>query len=46
VILPRENEKDLEEIPQQVKEELQFILVDNIDEVLRFALKNGKEGSE
>jgi len=34
VILPRENEKDLEEIPQQVKDELEFVFVDNIDEVL------------
>jgi ATP-dependent Lon protease len=45
VILPRENEKDLEEVPQQVKEELQFILVDNVDEALSFTLKNGKESS-
>jgi len=34
VILPKENEKDTEEIPQQVKDELEFIYVDNIDEVL------------
>lgn len=34
VILPRENEKDIEEVPQQVKEELEFIFVEHIDEVL------------
>jgi ATP-dependent Lon protease len=45
VILPRENEKDLEEIPQQVKEELQFILVDNIDEALKSALKDQENES-
>jgi len=42
VILPQENEKDLEEVPQQVKEELQFIFVDNIDEALKSALKAQK----
>ena len=41
VILPRENEKDLEEIPREVKEEMQFIFVDNLDEVLKYALKDG-----
>jgi ATP-dependent Lon protease len=40
VILPQENEKDLEEVPQQVKEELQFIFVDNIDEALEAVLKD------
>jgi len=39
VILPKENDKDTEEIPQQVKDELEFILVDNIDEVLETTLK-------
>lgn len=41
VILPKENEKDLEEIPGQVREELEFILVDRVDEVLEAALKDG-----
>jgi ATP-dependent Lon protease len=40
VILPEENRRDLEEIPQQVKEELQFVFVDSIDEALKTALKN------
>jgi len=39
VILPKDNDKDTEEIPQQVKDELEFILVDNIDEVLETTLK-------
>jgi ATP-dependent Lon protease len=33
VILPRENEPDLEELPEETKEALEFILVDSIDEV-------------
>ena len=42
VILPRENEKDLEEVPQEVKEELQFIFVESIDEALESALRDQK----
>jgi len=42
VILPKENERDLEEIPQEVKEELQFIFVDNMDEALEAAIKDQK----
>lgn len=38
VILPKENEKDLEEVPKEVKEELQFIFVESIDEALECAL--------
>jgi len=39
VILPKENEGDLEEVPQQVKETLQFIFIDHIDEALRETLR-------
>ncbi|HKH47821.1 MAG TPA: endopeptidase La [Thermoanaerobaculia bacterium] len=50
VILPRENEKDLEEIPAEVRESMEVHLVESMDEVLRLALdgsltplpKNGK----
>ncbi len=38
VILPKENDKDLEEVPQEVKDKLQFIFVETIDEALKFAL--------
>lgn len=38
VILPKENEKDLEEIPEEAREELQFIFVESIDEALQSAL--------
>jgi len=38
IVLPKENEKDLEEVPQEVKEELQFIFVETIDEALETAL--------
>jgi ATP-dependent Lon protease len=41
VILPRENEPDLQELPPETKRELEFILVDSIDEVLDAALDGG-----
>ncbi|MGB2798515.1 MAG: endopeptidase La [Dehalococcoidia bacterium] len=40
IILPSENnEKDLEEVPQQVRDEIEFIPVERIDQVLEAALK-------
>ncbi len=38
VVLPRANQKDLEEIPEDVKEKLKFVLVEHMDEVLDAAL--------
>jgi len=38
VIMPKENEKDLEEIPEIVKKELKFYFVEHADEVLNLAL--------
>ncbi len=39
VILPSRNEKDLEEVPEQVKKEMQFHFVQRMDEVIHLALK-------
>ena len=38
VILPRANEVDLDDVPEEVREELTFVLVDHLDEVLDAAL--------
>lgn len=38
VILPKHNEADLDDVPQTVREEMTFILVDTVDEVLDAAL--------
>ncbi len=38
VIIPKENEKDMADIPNNVKDGLELIFVDNVDEVLRIAL--------
>lgn len=40
ILVPRENEKDIEEIPPQVAKKLQFVLIETMDEVLREALVN------
>ncbi len=39
VIIPKRNKKDLEDIPKYVKKDIDFILVDTMDEVLKVALK-------
>ncbi len=41
VILPKENEKDLEEIPENVVADMTFKLVEHADEVLELALLDG-----
>jgi ATP-dependent Lon protease len=38
LILPRRNEKDLTEVPQEVRDELEFLFVDTCEDVLREAL--------
>jgi len=43
IILPRENKKDLEEVPSNVKRKMKFILVSHMDEVLAAALENADE---
>ena len=37
VILPRENEPDLEELPPETREALEFVLVDSVEEVFEAA---------
>lgn len=43
VILPRKNEKDLAEIPAELRKEMTFYFVDSMDQVLKLALRrNGR----
>ena len=48
VIIPKLNEKDLYDVPEEAKQKLKFIPVENVDEVLSVALEKGagqsKEG--
>jgi ATP-dependent Lon protease len=41
VILPERNVADLEEVPAEIQQELEFIGVSRMDEVLRAALEDG-----
>ncbi|MFP3124853.1 endopeptidase La [Ectobacillus funiculus] len=43
VIIPADNEKDLDDIPESVKENLTFVPVSHLDEVLKHALVGVKQ---
>ncbi|MBI2641364.1 endopeptidase La [Candidatus Roizmanbacteria bacterium] len=43
VVLPRDNKKDLEDIPQNILKDLNFVFVEHLDEVLEAALAFPKE---
>ena len=42
VVLPRENEGDLDDLPREVRKEMNFVLADSIDEVLAAAFPGAK----
>ncbi len=42
IILPRRNERDLEDIQPEVRKELEMVFVDTVDEVIRYALRDGE----
>lgn len=46
VILPARNEPDLEEVPEEIKQELQIRLVSHVDQILRWALESPPGGNE
>jgi ATP-dependent Lon protease len=41
IVLPKGNAKDLAELPEEVREGLEFVFVENMDEVLDIALERG-----
>ncbi|MCY2951824.1 MAG: endopeptidase La [Planctomycetota bacterium] len=43
VIIPKRNEKDLPEIPEEVRNGLEWHLVENVDQVLKIALDVGND---
>src|SRR5262245_20895149 len=45
IILPKENEKDLAEVPEEIQKLLDFKLVETMDEVLGIALVGGVKGT-
>ncbi len=42
VILPKRNEQDIDDVPDEIKESMKFIFVETVDDVLSSALENGK----
>jgi len=40
IILPKKNEKDLEEIPEHIRNQLDFKFIQRMDEAIEYALKN------
>jgi ATP-dependent Lon protease len=40
VMLPARNQKDFEEIPEAVRNQLQFIWLENVDDALKNAVEN------
>ena len=40
LIIPKDNKKDLADIPQKIKDDIKIITVETVDEVLKIALKN------
>ncbi|EXX90152.1 DNA-binding protein, partial [Paenibacillus darwinianus] len=45
VLLPKDNERDLRDIPESVRNDLDFIPVSHMDEVLKYALAAGDQAA-
>jgi ATP-dependent Lon protease len=45
VIVPKENEPDLEELPKEAKEQMRFVAAERIEEVLEVALAGGESAA-
>ncbi len=43
VLLPKDNERDIEDIPENVRRKIEFVFVSHMDEVLNHALKRGEK---
>ncbi|OIO27970.1 MAG: endopeptidase La [Candidatus Hydrogenedentes bacterium CG1_02_42_14] len=43
IIIPKDNKRDLDEIPEHIKSKLKFHLVETMDEVINIALKKADE---
>ncbi len=44
IVLPKANEKDLKDVPDEVRNEESFVLVESIEDVLKAAFKKGEDG--
>jgi ATP-dependent Lon protease len=41
-ILPKDNEKDLIDVPAKIKKDIKFVFVSHLDDVLKLAIRNGR----
>ncbi|MGE5462391.1 MAG: S16 family serine protease, partial [Syntrophothermus sp.] len=46
IILPKRNEQDLEDVPEEIKKEMKFVFVDTVDDVIQSALEAAKKSSQ
>jgi ATP-dependent Lon protease len=46
VILPKRNEKDLDDVPDEIRDEMTFVLADHVDQVLEQALSEPVPASD
>jgi ATP-dependent Lon protease len=46
VIMPERNKADLEEVPKEIRDELEFVFVNKLDEVLQAALESQPQPSQ
>jgi ATP-dependent Lon protease len=43
IILPAENKRDIEKVPENIRKKIKFIFAEKVEEVLEVALRGGKE---
>ena len=46
VILPQKNEKDLRDIPEEIRKQIKLVLVDSMDQVLEHALRRRPQAAQ
>jgi ATP-dependent Lon protease len=46
VILPKRNADDLDDVPDEVKEDMKFVYVETVDDVLKSALESDQAGAK
>jgi len=44
ILLPKDNKKDMEDVPEKVKKDIKFVFVENYEEVVKLALKSWPPG--
>jgi ATP-dependent Lon protease len=46
VIFPKNNKKDMEEVPDRVRKDIKFVFVDHLDDVLKVAFKSSPKNKQ